>query len=409
LHDRTFVIVNRTGKCLFALAALLGAALALAPTAGAESADSLGPLEFFQGQTAKIVAPTLTSFSQGVANSVGAGFGSGAGSGMRKVVDIHVTKPVDASSPQIFAATVKGTHFSRVTMQAQNEGSNLGFCLEDAFISSASRSHSVSADHQYESVSISFAEISENEDGPACAGVRPGPSVVTALVGLAPGAAAVVARVDCLQAHCAGRLTVGLPGGGVTGGRKFSMGDGSVRVLDLPVPSASRGALRAFGDGSLKTNLSLTGRSTPILGRAPLAPPPKKIPGLPTLTFAPAAPTPSPTPTPAPTPSPLNQALQIAGCSSPVSGRLPTVVAVTGSLSPARAGVPVSLEFVPTHPFPLPAPIVDSVLTDAAGNFTDDFDREQGGVDYGWGVTASVAGGGGYLAAASAPCPVPIP
>jgi hypothetical protein len=193
------------------------------------------------------------------------------------------------------------------------------------------------------------------------------------------------------------------------------MGDGSVRVLDLPVPSASRGALRGFGDGSLKTILSLTGRSSPIVGHDPLTPAPQKIPGLPALTFTPASPTPTPSPTPSPTPtptptsSPLAQALQIAGCSATIVGVPPTVIAVTGSLSPARAGVPVSLEFAATHPAPLPAPIVDSVLTDAAGNFTADFDREQGGVDYGWSVTASVAEGGGYLAAASAPCAVPIP
>ncbi|HEY5333812.1 MAG TPA: type VI secretion system tube protein Hcp [Solirubrobacterales bacterium] len=415
--------MNGTRRCLFALAALLVAGLVLAPTAGAESASSLGPLEFFQGQTATIVAPTLTSFSQGITNSGGAGFGSGAGSGSGKVkvTEIHVVKPVDASSPQIFAATAKGTHFSRVAIQARTEGSGLNFCLEDAFIASDQQSGGASDEHPTESFGIVFAKISENYNGPACAGAGSGPSVVSTLIGLGARAATIVARVDCLQPRCAGRLTVGLPGGGFTGSGKFSMGDGSVRVLDLPVPSASRGALRGFGDGSLKTVLSLTGRSSPIVGRAPLAPPPpKKIAGLPALTLIPASPTPSPTPapspaptptpTPTPTPSPLSQALQIAGCSTPVPGTPPTVIAVTGSLSPARAGVPVSLEFVPTSgPPPLPAPIVDSVLTDAAGNFTEDFDREQGGVDYSWGVTASVAEGGGYLAAASASCAVPIP
>jgi hypothetical protein len=79
------------------------------------------------------------------------------------------------------------------------------------------------------------------------------------------------------------------------------------------------------------------------------------------------------------------------------------VGAVTGSLSPARVGVPVSFEFVPTHgPLPIPAPIVDPVITDAAGNFAQNLDRRQGGVGYSWSVTAGVPEGGGYLAAASA-------
>jgi hypothetical protein len=90
--------------------------------------------------------------------------------------------------------------------------------------------------------------------------------------------------------------------------------------------------------------------------------------------------------------------------------RLPTVVTVTGSLAPARAGVPISLEFTPTSGhMPWPAPITESAATDAAGNFTAEFDRERGGFGYAWSVTASVAEGGGYLAATSSPCAINIP
>jgi hypothetical protein len=213
------VVVNGTRRCLFAFAALVVAALALAPTAGAENASSLGPLEFFQGQTATIVAPLLTSMSYGVTNYGGSGFGGNAGSGAAKlkVAEIHVTKPLDTTSPQIAAATAKGTHFSRVAIQAQADGSGLNLCLEDAFIASDQQSGSVSDNRPTEALSIVFAKISENYSGPACAGTGAGPNVFSTLVGLGPRAATIVARVDCLQPHCTGRLTVGLPGGASPG------------------------------------------------------------------------------------------------------------------------------------------------------------------------------------------------
>jgi hypothetical protein len=415
--------VSRPRRCLVALAVSLVAALALAPAAGAESASSLGPLEFFEGGAATIVAPSLLSLTNGVssASSPGLGSSSGAGSGKLKLTDIHVVKPVDASSPKLFAATAKGTHFSLVTIAAQENGSSLSICLGDAFIASRYQQAGDSGSPPLESLGIVFAKFSEH-DGGGCPPEDSGPGVVSSVTGLGPGAATILARVDCLQVRCAGRLAVALPGGVRTGGGKFSIGDGSVRVLDLAVPAPARGALRALGDGSVKTILTLKGRASPVVAREPLVPTLKKIPGLPSLTLAPASPVPSPpatpipTPTPAPTPVPtptptpllLGQTLQIAGCGALVP-RLPTIVTVTGSLSPARAGVPVSLEFIPTGPPPLPAPIIESVVTDAAGNFTANFDLEQGEVRYAWSVTAGVTEGGGYEAAVSPPCAINIP
>jgi type VI protein secretion system component Hcp len=389
----------------------LVAALALAPVAGAEEVTSLGPLEFFAGGTATIVAPSLESFSFGVSNAGGAGLG--AGSGKVKVEDIHLTKSVDASSPKIFAAAAKGTHFALVAIEAQEKDSSLSFCLGDAFISSDYRQADGSGTPQ-ESVSIAFARFSEHH-GEGCTSADAGPGVVSTVTALSPGAAAIVARVDCLQPRCAGRLAIALPGGVTTGGGKFSVGDGSVKVLHLSVPPPARGALRALGDGSVKTILSLKGRGSPIVGREPLSPMPKKIAGLPALTLVPASPAPTPpvaptpTPEPTPTPSPLGQTLQIGGCSAELNPRLPTVITVTGSLGPVRGGVPVSLVFTPTSgPMPWPAPITESVATDVGGNFTANFDRRQGGEEYGWSVIASVTESGGYGAATSAPCAIPV-
>jgi type VI protein secretion system component Hcp len=406
-------MVSRPRRCLVALAALLVAALALAPVAGAEEASSLGPLEFFTGGTATIVAPSLESFSYGVSNAGGAGLG--AGSGKVKVEDIHLTKSVDASSPKIFAAAAKGTHFALVAIEAQESDSSLSICLGDAFISSDYRQADGSGTPQ-ESVSIAFARFSEHH-GEGCTSADAGPGVVSTVTALGPGAAAIVARVDCLQPRCAGRLAIALPGGVTTGGGKFSIGDGSVKVLRLSVPPPARGALRALGDGSVKTIITLKGGGSPIVAREPLSPAPKKIAGLPALTLAPAspaptppvAPTPTPEPAPTPTPSPLGQTLQIAGCSTEPIPRLPSVITVAGSLAPARGGVPVSLEFTPAPGSqPLPAPVIESVTTDAAGNFTANFDRQEGGEEDAWSVTASVAEGGGYGAATSAPCVINV-
>jgi hypothetical protein len=386
----------------------------LAPVAGAEEAESLGPLEFFTGGTATIVAPALRSFSFGVSNAVGPGLG--AGSGKAKVEDIHVVKPVDASSPKIFAAAARGTHFALVTLAAQDNGSSLNVCLGDAFVSSDRQGGSNGGSVPLESVSIAFENFSQHFGG-GCSAADFGPDVVSTVTALGPAAATIVARVDCLRPRCAGRLAIALPGGVTTGGGKFSIGDGSVKVLHLSVPPPARGALRALGDGSVKTIITLKGGGSPIVGHEPLSPTPKKIAGLPALTLVPASPAPippitpapAPEPTPTPTPSPLGQTLQIGECHAPVPGT-PIFVTVSGSLAPVRAGVPVSLEFTPTlgH-MPFPAPVTESPTTDAAGNFTADFNREQGGFGYAWSVTASVAEGGGYLAAASSACAINIP
>jgi hypothetical protein len=425
----TFAIVVGSRRLLSVLGVVLGAAAVLAAPAGAETAASLGPLELFEGSAPAIVVPSLLTLNQSITNATGPGSGSGAGTGKVKVSDIQITKPIDSASPKLIAAAAKGTHFSRVAIAASANGQELTYCLADAFIISDQTALSVGPEGSEESVEIAFEKSTVGYGGSGCpASGGSGGGVVVTLLGLGHAASSIVARVDCLQSRCSGGLTVGLPGGATTGGGKFSMGDGSVKVLKLPVPAASQGTLRSLGDGSVKTLLTLKGHSGPIVGHDSFAPP-KTLPGFTSLSVAPPpaapaptpspapAPTPTPTPiptptpepTPIPTPEPVAQAVAISSCRMPVPGA-GLLVEVTGSLTPARANVPVSLEFVATGgPQPFPAPIVATATTDAAGEFSDDFDRQQGGVDYAWSVVASVAEGGGFLAAHSGSCAIPIP
>jgi hypothetical protein len=104
-------------------------------------------------------------------------------------------------------------------------------------------------------------------------------------------------------------------------------------------------------------------------------------------------------------PKDLSQSLLVNECSSPVVGT-PTVVSIKGALSPARSGAKITLTYTPVSgPPPTPAPVVDTVTTDAAGNFGENFDRN----NHSWNVVASIAEGDGYAAASSPPCAVPIP
>lgn len=394
-------------------AALILAALAVASPADAETASSLGPLELFEGTKPALVAPSLLSFAQTIAAPSGTGFGRaiGGGSAGAKVSEVKITKPVDVATPRLSNATAKGTHFKRVVIDLYKAGSPLSLCLADAFPVSDSLAASASDSGPVETVQFAYESAKTVYGSGGCDSTSSRlTSAVAVLTGLGAGAATIDARLDCLARRCGGSLSVALPGGTTTGAGKFALGDGSVKIMRLAVPSPSRPFLRSHPHAKLKTIMALGGNGSPLVGHAVLAAPAKEIAGLPPLLLAPPPSVPpSGGPTPTPTPTPLSQALQISSCQVPVVGT-PTVVAVTGSLGPARGGVPVSLEYVPTSgPAPLPATIVHSLLTDAAGNFSENFDRHQGGNDYSWTATASVAEGGGYVAARSSPCAIPIP
>ena len=302
-----------------------------------------------------------------------------------------------------------------------------------------------------ESISFGYGKI-QTVYGPSarCDGSS-APPVETTLIGLNRSASSLTVRVDCLTRLCKGDLAVSLPkaacpaggsvcsftggvrvglnGGGkvklngdgsaFTGGVKlsgagaFSMGDGSVRVLRLAVPPRLGKWLTGNSHATLGTIIVVRGLNKAIVVRELLGAPAKIDASIPSL----AAPEPPAgggggggggTVEP---PKDLAQSLAVSDCSTPVVG-VPsaTVVSIKGTLTPARSGAKVTLTYTPVSgPPPLPAPIVDTVTTDAAGNFGENFDRHQGGNDYSWSVVASIAEGDGYAAASSPACAVPIP
>lgn len=96
------------------------------------------------------------------------------------------------------------------------------------------------------------------------------------------------------------------------------------------------------------------------------------------------------------------RSVSISSCSVPVVP--PTAVNVAGAISPARANVPVTLTYTPLLGPPTPV-VTQTVMTDAAGNFSDTFERQSND----WNVVATVAPTEEFDAAASTACHVPIP
>jgi hypothetical protein len=183
---------------------------------------------------------------------------------------------------------------------------------------------------------------------------------------------------------------------GISGTGSFSMGDGSVKILRLSVPSPLRKWLAGHSHALLGAIIVVRGSSTAIVEHEVLGAPAKLPAGAPSGTLEEP---------PGGGPTDLPQSLTLTGCST-LPGN-PLIVMVSGSLAPARGGAKVTLTYTPTSPPPAPSPIVDSVTTDAAGNFSENFDREQGGTPYSWNVVASIAEGDGYAAAQSPSCATP--
>jgi hypothetical protein len=324
-------------------------------------------------------------------------------------------------------------------------GQVLGICLTDAFISSDQLGGGQGGDLGFQEKlgfvyeKAKYLTVATGQS--PCTGSPP--PVETSLLGIRGHGSSVLARVDCLSPRCRGILTVSLPpaacrlggtlclftggvrvglnGGGkiyfngngtatLNGGTKvgingaggFSMGDGSVKILRLSVPSPLRKWLAGHSHALLGAIIVVRGSPTAIVEHEVLGAPAKLPAGAPSGTLEEP---------PGGGPADLPQTLSFTGCEGahPV-GTPPTVVVVSGALAPARGGAKVTLTYTPVSgPPPLPSPIVDSVTTDAAGNFSENFDREQGGQPYSWSVVASIAEGDGYAAAQSPACAIPIP
>ena len=118
----------------------------------------------------------IKSFSMGASNAGSGGSNSGSGVGKARIHDIHITKEVDKSTPNIFINCVSGKHHAKGTIVARKAGETpheyLKITLEEVFISGY-QLHAKEGGHiPIESFSLNFATIEQehkvqNADGSA--------------------------------------------------------------------------------------------------------------------------------------------------------------------------------------------------------------------------------------------------
>jgi type VI protein secretion system component Hcp len=425
------------------LGSIVASVAMMALSASAEAAYTIGPLELNGGTLPAIQIPSILSFQQAiVSHPTSPAYGKGAHPSSAS--ELTITKVQDKSSPTLLQATAKGSHYKYGSMTWQSATGTIGaICLTD--VSPTSYVLGGSGDKQpTESISFGYGKIQTvYGPGASCNG-RSAPPVETTLIGLNRSASSLAVRVDCLTSLCKGDLAVSLPkaacptggpdcsftggvrvalngsgkatlngsgsasiGGVELGGAgNFSMGDGSAQVLRLAVPPRLGKWITGNKHATLGTIIVVRGLNKAIVERELLGAPAKIYASIPSL----SAPEPpagggGPVEPPKEQPKDLSQSLAVTECSSPVVGT-PTVVSIKGALSPARSGAKITLTYTPVSgPPPTPAPVVDTVTTDAAGNFGENFDRN----NHSWNVVASIAEGDGYAAASSPPCAVPIP
>jgi type VI protein secretion system component Hcp len=416
----------------------------MATSASAEASYTIGPLELNGGGAPPAIQiSSILSFQQAIVNNpTSKAYGSGGGH-PSSASEFTITKVYDKPSASLMQAIGNGGHYKSGSLTWQGTSGTIGaICLTDVFPTSLTFGSSM--DQPRETISFGYGKIQMRYGpGASCDGSS-APPVETTLIGLNRSASSLTVRVDCLIRHCRGDLAVSLPksacpeggskcsftggvrvglsgsgkvklngdGSAFTGGVKlsgagaFSMGDGSVRVLRLAVPPQLGKWLTGHSHATLGTIIVVRGLGKAIVEHELLGAPAKIYASIPSLTGSEPGEGGGGTGEP---PKDLSQSLAVTECSSPVVGT-PTVVAIKGSLSPARLGAMVTLTYTPVSgPSPMPAPIVDTVTTTAAGTFEENFDRQQGGNPYSWSVVAGIAEGNGYAAATSAPCAVPIP
>ena len=244
----------------------------------------------------------------------------------------------------------------------------------------------------------------------------PPPATVT--VGVKSGMFS--ARVACLSERCEGTLSLRLPAkacakpAGIMppdkacAGKAFRLGrvalaDGRVRVLRLSIPRGRlRQALVRLTSGTTRGIIAVLRRSNgrPItLTTIPGGAKPKLPQGLPAVQSTPLTGAPPPVPAPAPPapPGPVATSLLIT-TGGPV-GQFPR--AFTGQVTPAVAGLSITMTYTP--PVPGTA-IAQAVTTNAAGQFNDTAASVTPGT---WSATAMFAGNAGYSASTSPSCDFP--
>ena len=116
----------------------------------------------------------VSSFSFGVTNAGTGGTNLGSGGGRANVQDLHFTKVVDQSSPNLFIACATGKHFDTATVTVRRAGENpqeyLVYDLTEVFVSSISTSGHEGGGIAQESCSLNFSKVTmtytpQNPDG----------------------------------------------------------------------------------------------------------------------------------------------------------------------------------------------------------------------------------------------------
>ena len=436
-------LTNRFILCATGIALVI-AAFAAAP-ADAETASAFSGLELTGGgklPSLQLPGASLLAFSLGVGSHLtGSGWG-GSGYVPNAAPELTVKARLDgAEASALTKAATDGSHYKSGALTWTGNGKGYAYCLTDVFVDSLQFGVDLKSPLIAE-IGLAYSKLTVRTGAqPSCSG-NSVPAVQSNLLGLR--GKSLLARVDCLSVRCRGLLAVSLPssacrsgpskcsytggvrvglklnklgkvhfnpngtasftGGvkvGLGGAGKFSMGDGSVKILKLHVPAPLFKWLNGHRHATLGAIIVVRGRNTALIQHDVLNPPAKLPSGVPSEVQA--------APGNEEGPADQPQSLAVTGCSTPVVGT-PTVVTVSGSLSPPRGGASVTLTYTPLNgPLPLPAPVVDSATTNAAGNFEESFDRQREGKPYSWEVVASIAAGGGFAAAQSPPCSIPIP
>jgi type VI secretion system secreted protein Hcp len=108
----------------------------------------------------------VSSFSFGVTNAGTGGSNLGSGGGRSNIQDMHFTKVVDGSSPNLFLACATGKHFDTATVTVRRAGETpqeyLVYKLTEVFVSSISTSGHEGGGIAQESVSLNFSKVELN-------------------------------------------------------------------------------------------------------------------------------------------------------------------------------------------------------------------------------------------------------
>jgi type VI secretion system secreted protein Hcp len=116
----------------------------------------------------------VSSFSFGVTNSGTGGSNLGSGGGRSNIQDMHFTKTVDSSSPNLFIACATGKHFPKATVTVRRAGEtpqeDLTYEMTEAYVSSITTSGHEGGGIAQESLSLNFSKIKmvytpQNADG----------------------------------------------------------------------------------------------------------------------------------------------------------------------------------------------------------------------------------------------------